>query len=123
MSSDIELVQFSLSAVVAILSAIVGAVLTVALWCWRVILNQQKTITALNELTEMHLDEDSGFSTRKTNSLLLSHMAEAKDMHMTMKRVLSSLDESMLELSHYIKRLIEVETGKPEPPFMVKQGG
>jgi len=108
-------VNFSLEGVVGL---ILGILIPALFWAWRMSAGQKKTQSCLEDLIEMHLDEDSVFSTKKTNELLETHMRQEQDMHRATVDALNSLNRTIAELTHYIRWLTKREMGDDAPPFV-----
>ena len=107
--------DFSLEVVIA---AIISILVPILLWCWKVSSSQSILIKSLDELTEMHLDESSVFSTARTNELLEQHMHQEEGMHRATVEVLKDLNRTIKELTHYIRWSTEQTTKKKPPPFV-----
>ncbi len=101
-----------------IIGLIVGILIPALFWAWRVSAQQKKTLDCLESLTEMHLDEDSVFSTKKTNELLEQHMKQEQDMHRATVDALKALNRTIAELTHYIQWLTKQQIGKEAPPLV-----
>ena len=107
--------NFSLEAITGLFLAIVVPVL---FWCWRVSSSQKAVIKAIDDLTEMHLDDESVFSTRRTENLLSEHMKEEETMYRATLAALNRLDNTISELTYYVKWLNKQTSGKSPPPFL-----
>ena len=103
-----------------IVGIILGILVPALFWAWRLSAGQKKTLTCIEELTVMHLDEDSMFSTKKTNELLENHMREGQDMHRATVEALNALNRTIAELTHYIRWSTSQQFGKDAPPFVGK---
>jgi len=79
---------------------------------------QKKTLDNLASLTAMHLDDDSVFSTTKTNELLGQHMKQEQDMHRATVDALNALNRTIAELTHYIQWSTSQQLGKEAPPYV-----
>ncbi len=97
-----------------------GIVVPGLFWAWRVSASQRSHGERLKELTLMHLDEDSVFSTKRTNELLEKHMRQEENIHRSNTEALNALNRTIAELTHYIRWLTSEQTGKKAPPFVSK---
>lgn len=77
---------------------------------------------SLVKLHKMHLDEDSVFSTTKTNDLLERHMRQEEDMHQANVLAIKELNRTIKELTHYVKWLTSQTVDKSAPPFVSEAG-
>jgi len=109
------MINFSLQTIVGM---IVGILIPALFWAWRVSAQQKKTHSCLEDLIEMHLDENSGFSNKKTNLLLEEHMRNEEDMHRATIEALNALNRTISELTHYIRWLTKQQLGKDVPPYV-----
>ncbi len=107
--------NFSLEGIVGL---ILGILIPALFWAWRVSAQQKKTHSCLEDLIEMHLDENSGFSNKKTNELLEKHMKQEQDMHRATVDALKALNRTIAELTHYIQWLTKQQIGKEPPPLV-----
>ena len=101
-----------------IVGLIVGILIPVLFWAWRMMSVQKKTQSCVEELINMHLDEDSMFSTKKTNELLENHMRQEEDMHRATVEALRALNRTIAELMHYIQWSTSQTLGKKAPPYV-----
>ncbi len=88
-----------------VLGLIIGILIPALFWAWRVSAQQKKTLDCLDNLTEMYLDEDSVFSTKKTNELLEKHMRQEENINRATVDALKALNRTIAELTHYIQWL------------------
>ncbi len=102
----------------AIFGVIVGIFVPSLLWAWSVSASQKKTLTNLKDLTLMHLDEDSVFSTKKTNQLLEEYIRQGESMHRDTLDVLQALNRTISELTYYIRWSTSQQLGKEAPPYV-----
>ena len=97
---------------------VVGTLVPALLWAWSGSSNQKKTLAGIKELTLMHLDEDSVFSTKKTNELLEEYIRQGENMHRDTLDVLQALNRTISELTYYIRWSTSQQLGKEAPPYV-----
>lgn len=102
------------------LVGILVAFASILLWAWRVTSRITVAINAIDKLTEMHLDENSVFSTAKTNKLLHKSMSDQADIMRSIHESYKVLIRATEEMTYYIRFTAEQSSPKKIPPFMSK---
>lgn len=101
-----------------LIGMVIGILVPILLWCWRVSANQKKVIVAIDDLTDMHLDENSVFSTKETNRMLADYMQHEKTTQINTVNSLNALNRAITELTYYIRWSTKQTTGQTPPPFV-----
>lgn len=103
-----------------ILAVTLGVVLPILFW----FRHQRHLVldltTMVANLTKMHTDPTSPFSTVRTNELLETMKAREEALHQEQNKAMRELSESIAMLAHVVGWLSEKVTGENPPPRMPK---